>query len=366
MGFFKNVFKKEDASVSSPAIPAEIYKSVHVMQDDINDIQGRPSEKMPIADSSDEKVDASHPFLGSNTTPMEPKPFDAPEKKLGADSIFLSETLSQKESLPVPSPERITVATQRGGYGKLLVPAIVSILIIIIGAVSAFFYFRIKEVRVPASETAIPTESSDVDVSADLPFAPASEFSLENPNYLVLDPESTMTTPEGISGKISEVGTKVREAQLAEPIEFLVRDANGNPIAFSRFAYLAKLAVPEEILSLLDETFSFYVVPDGGEVRFAFALEVKDEAKLSAAIAKEEASLPTWFGGILYDSSIQIPMSVSFRNGMHGTIETKFMIIDAEKNYSLDYAFIGKKWILGTSKDSFHAVLEEIVMKKTE
>lgn len=347
MSFFGNIFTKKDETVSGSAIPPEIYQSVRVMRDDINEIEGKPKEVLPGVSAEADPSQKNNPFLGSEPFASPASPQDQAQGQL----VEVGNATTQKEA--------VTVEKAIKPMNKKLVFGIIAAFLVVIAGVSAYFFLRIKSVQTPASDApAVSVAEEPIDV----PDAPTSEFSLENPNYLMLDPESDASTPEGIAMKLSDTAEKVKAMSPAGPVEFLVRDANGNPIAFSRLSYLMKLGIPEDALSALDETFSLYVVLDGGEPRFAVALEVKEEKLLADSVAKEESALPAWFRLLLYPSSVEAPASASFRAGTYGTIGTKFALIDAEKNYSFDYALTGKKWIIGTSKDSFRAALERVVI----
>ena len=342
MDLFGKLFKKSD-SAANVAIPAEVYRSVHVMRDDINEMEGKPKESIPGDAAEDDPSQANNPFLGTESAGV-------PMKKMTQKSADIQIS---------------------GGNGKnRMVIAIVVVLILLVSGLVAYFYLRGSDTSddIGGGPTGAPS-SQPVDqplpTEGEIPLQ-KSPFSAGMPNYLQIDPESDAATPDGVLAKIADMARQVKEANVSGPVEFLVRDANNNPIAFSRFAYLAKLAVPEDILADLDESFSLYLVPDSGEIRFGLLLEMKekDQAKLQANISSKESAIPTWFGRLLYDRSVQIPAKVTFRNGTYGTIGTKFTSVNAEKNYSLDYAFIGKKWIIGTSKDSFRSVLDTIVTGK--
>lgn len=329
MNLFGKILKQDD-TISTAAIPPDIYKGVRVMRDDLNELQGKPSERP--AESSD-STDPGHPFLGSHGSVSEPR-----------------------ESSPAASPEK---------FRKWLVPASISVILVIIGIIAAYFFFRpapddLAE-EFPFADDPSIVGATQSPIGAPVP-EPTAAFSMDSPNYLALDPESDMATPEGIAAKLAETGIKVREMDPSEPVEFLLRDGNNNPIAFSRFSYLMKLGIPEETLALIDESFSLYFIPEGLDVRMALVLEATDENRLAALVRQNESDLPLWFRGLLY-GGMAVPSAdtVQFRSGTYGAIETRFAPIDAVKNYSFDYAFLSRKWVIGTSKDSFRSALDSML-----
>lgn len=330
-----NIFGAGGTSKRQP-IPTEIYKSVRVMRDDLNEIEGKPHE---------------------------PIPGGAEEVATHAGNPFLDEAVASAEPMPVASqgtaPKYMRKWFMIGG-------AMLSVAVIAGGL--AYFVFRDEEpspdmmapeqlaVEIPAAGGSSSTQQPEVDLAQK-----TQAFSITNPNYLTIDPESAQATPSGIRAILAETSRKVGEISPSEPVEFLIRDANNNPIAFSRFAYLLGLSIPQETLSLIDEPFSVYFAPGNGTgVRMAILLETKDYAGVMDAVASGESLLPSWFSGVLYPGGVTVPATVEFRSGLYGTVSTRFASVDDVSGYSFDYAFFEKRWVIGTSKDSFRAVLAKV------
>ncbi len=339
MSLFSKFFKKSD-SESDAVIAPEIYRSVRVMRDDINEMEGKPKESFPGSVPETDPSQANNPFLG--TAAAAPMP--------GAGS----------------SPESAEPTRVEGK--RLYIFAGIGALALIV-ALFGIYFFRGERGEQQNPTTDLPLVSApttSIPIQEELPVPSENMFSLSMPNYIQIDPESDVATPDGIFMKLADTAGKVRAMSTPDPVEFLIRDMNNNPIAFSRFAYLSKLGIPEDALSLIDESFSIYLVPDGKDIRFALALEMKDAEKLMPIVVTGEPSLPSWFGRLLYEPSSKIPAAVSFRSGTYGTIATKFAAVDEARNYSFDYAFVGKKWVIGTSKESFRAALGKIAMEQAK
>ncbi|MBP9752042.1 MAG: hypothetical protein KBD19_04240 [Candidatus Moranbacteria bacterium] len=336
MSFLGKLFGKGDA-VSDVAIPAEIYRSTRVMRDDIDEMEGKPKESFPGSSSEQNSTQAGNPFLGA------------------ASAMPVPDSSSGKPVASFP--------VSGAGKKKPLIFAAIGASILIVALFAVYFFlWRADDSAVAPELPSKAVGQETVPVSEELPSVPKDVFSVGTGNYLQVDPESDTATPDGIFAKLADSAGKVKAMGASDPIEFLIRDMNNNPIAFSRFSYLAKLGIPEDTLALADEAFSLYMVPEGGEIRFALSIETKDAAGFSVSVSEKEADLPTWFGRLLYDPATDIPASVSFRSGTHGSIPTRFSAVDEARGYSFDYAFVGKKWVIGTSKDSFRSVLEKIVI----
>lgn len=338
MSFFGKILKHDD-QVAAGTIPPEIYKSVRVMRDDVNELEGKPSEQVP-GGTEPGVADSGHPFLGAHGA------LSAPQAPAGAPA-----------SSSVPATRN---------FKRWLIPVSIGILVLMVGGIAAYFFLRPapeNDMTEPLPSVDVPSATDDMQASPTEPTpAPVSVFSPNSPNYLALDPESDAATPEGIVAKLGGVGMKVKEMNPSEPIEFLLRDGNNNPIAFSRFSYLMKLGVPEDALAFIDESFSVYFIPEGADIRMTLVLDIKDSEKFAEAVKRDEATVPTWFRGLLYQpAGVEVPSSVEFRSGMYGALETRFVPIDAAKNYSFDYILLGNKWMIGTSKDSFRATVDTVV-----
>jgi hypothetical protein len=333
-------FFRKGGDESNAVIAPEIYGSVHVMRDDINEMEGRPKESFPGSVPDADPSQANNPFLGTAAA--------APMPSAGSSPEPVEPTRVERKKLYIFA-----------GFGFL----------VLITAIFGIYFFLGERGGQQELTTDLPPVSvpaASIPVQESLPVPSQTMFSLSMPNYIQIDPESDAATPDGIFTKLSNTARKVREMNTPDPVEFLIRDMNNNPIAFSRFAYLSKLGIPEDALSLIDESFSIYLVPDESDIRFALALDMKDAEKLMPTVVAGEPSLPSWFGRLLYEPSSRIPATVLFRSGTYGTIATKFAVVDEAKNYSFDYAFVGKKWVIGTSKESFRAALGKIAMEQAK
>ena len=133
---------------------------------------------------------------------------------------------------------------------------------------------------------------------------------------------------------------------------------SNNPIAFSRFSYIMGLSLNQDLLSLLDESFSIFVYSDNGKPHFGLLLSLKDASSGVESIKKQEASIPSGFSELLYEN-MAVLKNVTFRSGEYNGAPIRFVNIDAGANYSFDYSVQGKEWYIGTSKDTLRAILDQ-------
>lgn len=203
---------------------------------------------------------------------------------------------------------------------------------------------------------------------ANSPLAPAPEqstpiepsvpkYQSDQPNILSFDTETV--TPEEIKSALLQAGQGIRKDKLSGAVEFLVRDQKLNPLALSRFAYLAKLELPAGILEALDEPFSIYIAIDGDRPRAVLLAYIKNQEAFSLELEKNENLLPPALDPLYLDMTTAPKRNLSFRDGMYLERPVRFTNVDAALGLSVDYAVRGKQWIVGTSKNSLRAVLDK-------
>lgn len=186
-------------------------------------------------------------------------------------------------------------------------------------------------------------------------------FSRENPNFLIIDTESDMATAEGVAMMLGSVEADVTSMNVTAPVEFVVRDSNNNPIAFSRFAYMLGLEFPSEMLAAFDEEFSLYVVPDGDRLRRGISVSIGDREAMLSMLASDEDLLLSSFDDLLYAVPVPGTVTSEFRDGAYGTLSTRYVNLDEDGTLSFDYVLLEDAMVIGTSKDSFRAVLGKML-----
>lgn len=203
---------------------------------------------------------------------------------------------------------------------------------------------RVESPKMP--ETALRVE----------PVSQAKYFA-DQPNILSFDTETV--TAEEIKSTLLQVGQSIKKDNLPGAVEFLVRDQKLNPLALARFAYLAKLSLPAELLGTLDEAFSLYVVIDAGRPRLVLLAYAKDEPAFAAELQRNEKNLAQAIDSLFLDVTTAPKNNLVFRDGAYLERPVRFANVDASIKLSVDYAVRGRQWIIGTSKDSLRAVLDK-------
>ncbi len=184
-----------------------------------------------------------------------------------------------------------------------------------------------------------------------------TKYMAEQPNILSFDTETV--TAEAIKATLLQAAQTIKQDNLSGAIEFLIRDQKLNPLAFSRFAYLAKISLPTELLGTLDEPFSLYIYQDNGRPRLVLLAYVKDEPAFAAILLRNEKRLAQAIEPLFLDVTTAPKNNVVFRESRHLGRPVRYANIDATLGLSVDYAVRGRQWIVGTSKESLRAVLDK-------
>ena len=338
----------------SQNIPEEIRQSVSVM--------GSPMQKAPLVPSES----SAHPISATPAAPQKESPFLSVETTASAPVAPPEEPKAPvtKSLAPVWNPPVIPElkplfddeAPLRGdrpiGSPRKWVIAGVIVLVLASGA-GGWYYLSVRTgspTPPPASTIEAITPEVKVVVTAEPP------YSLTMPNYLSIDTE-TVTT-KNFRDTVKQAGDRMIAANMTAPVEFLLTDKNNNPIAFSRFAYLMTIGVKSEFLEQFDESFSLFLFPEGGKIRLGLGLVLTPTAAGDLFKVQKEGTVPFAFQTLLYDDAVT-PKNVIFRSGTYQGTAVRYVNIDPTSNTSFDHALRGKKWFIGTSKDTLRAILDK-------
>lgn len=250
------------------------------------------------------------------------------------------------------------------GFGPLFqdpklrfVAFIAGILMIFVVLAGAYFGWRTyfsADQNQPNVRVESPTVESD---SLKTESRVQAKYFVEQPNILSFDIETV--TAEEIKKTVLQAGQAIKKDNLTGAIEFLIRDQKLNPLAFSRFAYLAKLPLPAELLGTLDEPFSLYITIDEGRPRLSLLMYVKDQPAFTAVLLKNEKKLAQSIEPLFLDVTTASKNNLTFRDSSYLDRPVRFVNIDTTLGLSVDYAVRGRQWIIGTSKGSLRSVLDK-------
>lgn len=347
------LFSSDSSSASkedvSQVIPSEILSAVRVMgdaavhegvvgKDPSTEKKVTTSRSMsPFLSGSDESHNVSFSGEATNEAPVSRAPIVSPPIMSEPQPLFDapgSEKKPQKEYLWVWIGGGILALTLAGGL---------------------FWYFFMREL-----ESQVPAPTVPPQVMIEVVQVEELPYSVENPNYLPFDTETV--TVAGFQELLKQASARMREANMAQPVEFYLTDKNNNPIAFSRFAYLMNIEAKPEFLAQFDEKFSLFLYNDAGQPRIGLMLSPLPAVITALFEAQKEGSIPAAFGSLLYEG-VTVPKDVSFRSGTYQEQTVRYVNIDISKNISFDHAVTKTKWFIGTSKDTLRAMLDVVSEK---
>ncbi|MFA9262395.1 MAG: hypothetical protein ACEQSB_03505 [Undibacterium sp.] len=351
--FFQEAEESKEPSVSGPTdTPVPVAEPVVVVQ------QPSPSpslvqENVSIAAAAPPK---ELPVVSENSL--------KPEEKLSEESqpvalnVIQAQPGASFEGVLPTSNQAMTRLKDVLSQGKLkwLLLAGTGVLLILIGGGVYFWRMSQDKASIPGEITNSPLKPS-TDKTTQTEPAPQKQYQADQPNILSFDTETV--TPAEIKAALLQAGQGIKKDGLTGAVEFIVRDQKLNPLALSRFAYLAKIELPTSLLEILDESFSIYIFIDQDRPRAVLLAYAKDQEALSMELQKNEKSLPTAIEPLFLDMTTAPKSNLSFRDGSYLERPVRFTNVDAALGLSVDYAVRGKQWIIGTSKDSLRAVLDK-------
>lgn len=323
--------------------------------------------------SKEEERVLQNPFgVAPDNTPEQPRSYPSSASYRTTQGSTPSPQPITEKGLVSPSFEgSILVNQQSKGRTKLLITLVV---ILFLFAASGIWYFLLggKEQFYNTKEKILKfLFLSDVNVVEqidNLPEmseeneTPKSElYSSDKPNYLPFNTETV--SPEDIRATFSQIAARVKEANITEPIEFLVTDQNNNPLAFNRFAFLLKLDLDPEILSLAEESFSLYAYNDVGAVRFGLVLDFNDAQieTIADIIKKTESELPHALQALIIEPDVIIGKEMAFQSTNHNQFSIRFTNIDIDRKIAIDYTLYNNRLFVGTSRKTLRAMLDSII-----
>jgi hypothetical protein len=296
---------------------------------------------------------ASHgtaPVDGGIKPEMAQKYFEQPPVSFGA--------LKQE---PAPAAIEIPASPKSSSSSVGIIITVILIILILIALGFGGYYLWLTKYSVQ-----IPVQNQAQQVVEEAPVLvnPTVEkySSSENPNYLSFD-FSTITT-EDIKIKLVTTANELREKTNSSLTEFVVVDANNNPVVFSIFAAATKMSFSPILLDALDENFSLYLYNDNGNMYLAVATNLKDKNTVIAEMLNQEPTFITDASFLFLNNTPQIK-SGKFSDNTYSETPIRYINLDPQSLLSLDYAIIDSKIVIGTSKNTTRAVLDKLTDKKS-
>lgn len=258
------------------------------------------------------------------------------------------------------SADNVIIAEEPVGKKTALALGIVMLLAAAGGGSYYFWQTRIQHVpvSVPASLQDILPQRGEVDVPEE-PAAAQYPFSVKESNPFVVDVETeTIST---LRQKLLDDAKKMQEADMRVPVRFTVTDKNNTPIAFFIFASVFNLGLSGDLLNSLGNDFSLYLYLDNGAPRLGLVVTYKDAESARALLKSSERTLPISLKNLFLEEELPAVSDATFGNGLYESVPTRFFNFDTPEPLSIDYAFMRDYLIIGTSRDTARALIDEVL-----
>lgn len=293
---------------------------------------------------------------------------------LGQTPIQQNATKEILSSIPTSAQKKdfteIPQTQPRFSAYKIIVSVIITLVVLIIAL--SIYYFLISSTpqetapslppiaETPVTEPSVPTPPVEQPV---IITPPVEKYSPEKPNYLIINP-AVMSSDEiksAILAITAEIKNSVSQSQL--PYEFIVVDANNNPISFPIFAITAKLNLSQTLLSSLGDKFSLFIYNDSSNMRLGLAIAAPKTAIVSTELSKQEKTFATDASFLFLDTAAEIKTG-TFSTSTYNKTNIKYFNVNQQKNMSIDYALINSQLIIGTSKNTERAIIDKLAAKE--
>jgi hypothetical protein len=353
----ENKINKSDNTTMDPAYVFE----VHTMKKDAVTMPKASQEK-------NEKKVENQGIFGKNEQlqhNITANPFLDAQEQSSADLFANTPKKEQKERInqtpsdivqegvPLPLKKPSTQPQKKNSLHGVM---IVFVVLFLVGAM-LFGGYLLMNRRAPV-EVDLPVEETVVDDKIATPEEP-SAYALDLPNYFSFDVESA-TAKNDIAGELKTIKDNMQNFDIQEPVKFIVTDAHNNPVSFHVFAISSGINLPQEIIASLEENFEIYAYKDPSHgVRFGLAIDIKNVNLLQETLKTKEPELPKSLT-LFFDSLIAVPQSAIFKDSTYNTHPIRYANLDQSESYSVDYTINGQRLIVGTSKDTLRAMLDDI------
>ena len=276
---------------------------------------------------------------------------DGPEK-IHYDISDISDTITAPQETASPGAS---------SAAKKILLVVVGVLFITLIAGGVYYFFFMRQ---PAAEPQAPEQTP---VTPSMPSTTTTEdpaktvtYFLDMPNYFTIDLNNPSVFND-ITSRIAEIRTNLPQQSPTKPVTFIVTDTSSSPISFHQFALAAKIALTEDILSVLNKDFELHAYndPEAGGIRFGIVVNAKDPVALQSALRTHEQMLPQAFAPFI-TAEMLTAYPITFADNVYYSKPLRYANLNTEETYSIDYAVFNNQWLVGTSKNTLRAMFDAL------
>lgn len=320
----------------------------------------KPEKKSFFETTQPKKKEETNPFLSE-------MPVETQEPQIG-NSTFApkgTEQVVEKNNERIEDIAASLNATdsakpaQKKNNKSLHIIMIIAIVMVVIGLV-IFAVYIIRSRMIPAEEVIVeenPTQ--EIEALEEENMEDAGMYATDIPNYFSFDVESA-NAKDDIAMQLDTIRTNFGIQDEMEPISFIVTDKNDIPVSFHVFAVSAGMSFPEDVLVALEENFEIYAYNDPvAGVRYGFVIDTKNVVSLPQILKDRELLLPQAFAPVIEKEEIGTN-PVAFNDSIYNGQAIRYANLNDTETYSIDYAIINDKLIVGTSKETLRAIANSV------
>ena len=205
-----------------------------------------------------------------------------------------------------------------------------------------------QDIVIDEPQTTLPEETLPEEIT------PMPILSSKNSNYLQIN--LTQANTENLKQTLSEYATKVLATNEIGVFEFLITDETNTPVTFQDFATTLGINLTPAISAQIGQDFSLYIYNYGDKTRFGLLLTVLNDNFMKTALTKEEKNLPTSLSPLY--PTITVPAVSTFSSATYKNHAVRYTNITSADDYAIDYAIIGNKLVIGTTKTTLFSSLD--------
>lgn len=185
-------------------------------------------------------------------------------------------------------------------------------------------------------------------------------YSSDLSNYFSIDIENENVSQD-IQKELELIRKSLPEQNFSKPISFIVVDKNSKSVSFKNFIRYSNIEVSDSILDNLGDKFELYAYHDySAGVRFGFRVDVLNKVALEKYLVENEKSLPKDVSFLFEKLLVDLNNLNDFNTSEYNNHEIRYLNLNKNKTYSVDYILNEDNFILGTSKKTMRAILDKL------
>ncbi len=192
---------------------------------------------------------------------------------------------------------------------------------------------------------------------ADIKKEPENNFS-DKSNFLMIDE----LTKEDIISSINQTFDKMPENKL---LEFVIVDKDNVALLFPELSNALGLTLDSEVMRNLGDNFSVFLYKKSNDnKRVSLVIDISNKKLLSGSISTNSGNLVQAIEPVFLNAQVSPEKEASgFNTSSYENVSIRYNNLSQDTDLSIDYAIIGDKFMLATSKDSGRLIIDKLIIE---